>query len=205
METCGQILGKYHCFSRERGKSGYHDRSDAENVFDELKAQWGWDGFTTRDLARNRVVARCVAVVYNLWSLYVRLGSPEAHREAKTSRPVLLRILGRLVHSGRQTTLHLVSGHARADRIEAFLTGIHKFFEALKANAERGREQQAQFFRRSRFLEKPERSRKNRTKRGFSPCLCVREEFGVCFPSGFTRRLARARGRSLRGFRSRGG
>ena len=114
----------------------YRDRGDVENVFDELKAQWGWSGFTTRDLARNRVVARRVAVVYNLWSLYVRLGSPEAHREAKTSRPVLLRILGRLVHSGRQTTLHLVSGHARADRIEAFLTGIHKFFEALKANVE---------------------------------------------------------------------
>jgi hypothetical protein len=25
----------------------YRDRADAENVFDELKNQWGWGGFTT--------------------------------------------------------------------------------------------------------------------------------------------------------------
>jgi hypothetical protein len=27
----------------------YRDRADAENVFDELKNQWGWGGFTTQD------------------------------------------------------------------------------------------------------------------------------------------------------------
>jgi hypothetical protein len=30
----------------------YRDRGDAENVFDELKNQWGWGGFTTQDLKR---------------------------------------------------------------------------------------------------------------------------------------------------------
>ena len=30
----------------------YRDRADSENPFDELKNQWGWAGFTTRDLAR---------------------------------------------------------------------------------------------------------------------------------------------------------
>jgi len=30
----------------------YRDRADAENGFDELKNQWGWGGYTTRDIAR---------------------------------------------------------------------------------------------------------------------------------------------------------
>ena len=30
----------------------YRDRGDAENNFDELKNQWGWAGFTTRDSRR---------------------------------------------------------------------------------------------------------------------------------------------------------
>jgi len=30
----------------------YRDRGDSENCFDELKNQWGWGGFTTKDLQR---------------------------------------------------------------------------------------------------------------------------------------------------------
>ncbi len=30
----------------------YRDRADMENVFDELNNQWGWGGFTTKDLKR---------------------------------------------------------------------------------------------------------------------------------------------------------
>jgi hypothetical protein len=43
----------------------YRDRADAENVFDELKNQWGWGGFTTQDLTRCRLLAGTVALVYN--------------------------------------------------------------------------------------------------------------------------------------------
>ncbi|MDF0664722.1 MAG: transposase [Nitrospira sp.] len=43
----------------------YRDRADAERTFDELKHQWGWGGFTTQDLARCRLMARMVALVYN--------------------------------------------------------------------------------------------------------------------------------------------
>src|SRR6478736_2976065 len=35
----------------------YRDRADSENPFDELKNQWGWAGFVTRDLARCRLMA----------------------------------------------------------------------------------------------------------------------------------------------------
>jgi uncharacterized protein YegP (UPF0339 family) len=65
----------------------YRDRADAENAFDELKNQWGWGGFTTHDLHRCQLSARAVALIYNWWSLFVRLANPEARREAITSRP----------------------------------------------------------------------------------------------------------------------
>ena len=60
----------------------YRDRADCENVFDELKNQWGWGGFTTQDLTRCRLLAGIVALAYNWWSLFTRLADPEHHREA---------------------------------------------------------------------------------------------------------------------------
>jgi hypothetical protein len=54
----------------------HRDRADCENVFDELKNQWGhvedmlpaWGGFTTHDLGRCRLADRLVALVYNWWN-----------------------------------------------------------------------------------------------------------------------------------------
>ena len=66
----------------------YRDRADCENAFDELKNQWGWGGFTTQDLARCRLTARMVALVYNWWNIFVRLARPDKHLEAITSRPL---------------------------------------------------------------------------------------------------------------------
>jgi hypothetical protein len=43
----------------------YRDRADCENVFDELKNQGGWGGFTTQDLTRCRLLAGIVALAYN--------------------------------------------------------------------------------------------------------------------------------------------
>ena len=52
--------------------------------------QWGWGGFTTHDLHRCQLSARAVALIYNWWSLFVRLANPEARLEAMTSRPWLM-------------------------------------------------------------------------------------------------------------------
>ena len=49
----------------------YRDRADAENSFDELKNQWGWDGFTTQDIGRCQSSARAVALIYNWCSWYL--------------------------------------------------------------------------------------------------------------------------------------
>jgi hypothetical protein len=45
----------------------YRDRGDGENVFDEMKNQWGWGGYTTHDLARCRLAARLLGLFYNWW------------------------------------------------------------------------------------------------------------------------------------------
>jgi hypothetical protein len=63
----------------------YRDRGDCENSFDELKNHWGWGGFTTHDLARCRIMARTVALIFNWWNLFVRLADPDHHRAG--SRP----------------------------------------------------------------------------------------------------------------------
>ena len=89
----------------------YRDRSDCENNFDEMKNQWGWGGFTTRQLKSCQLMARLIALVFNWWSLYVRLAIPEKHHEAITSRPLLLSSVGRLTQHGRQKRLVVTSGH----------------------------------------------------------------------------------------------
>lgn len=43
----------------------YRQRADSENAYDELKNQWGWGGFISKDLLRCQVAARNVALVYN--------------------------------------------------------------------------------------------------------------------------------------------
>jgi hypothetical protein len=62
----------------------YRDRGDAENIYDEDKNQWGWGGYTTHDLKRCQIMARIVALIYNWWSLYVRLAIVEALPERLT-------------------------------------------------------------------------------------------------------------------------
>ena len=93
----------------------YRDRAAGENNFDELKNHWGWGGFTTRDLQRCRLMARIVALIYNWWSLFVRLADPDQHTEAITSRPLLLYGVGRQTRHANQTTI-TDHQHARQGR-----------------------------------------------------------------------------------------
>ena len=114
----------------------YRDRADCENSFDELKNQWGWGGFTTRDLKRCRLMAGCVALVFNWWNLFVRLADPNHHREAITSRPLLLQAVGRqTTHAGR-TTVTITSSHGDQNRARRALTRIAAFFSELRKTAE---------------------------------------------------------------------
>ena len=114
----------------------YRDRADCENVFDELKNQWGWGGFTTHDLARCRLTARMVALVYNWWNIFVRLAEPDKHLEAITSRPLLLAGIAERTRHGRQTILRIASTHGNAKWAERVLTGVARFLRGLIEAAE---------------------------------------------------------------------
>jgi hypothetical protein len=114
----------------------YRDRGDCENVFDEIKNQWGWGGFMTRDLRRCRIIARLVALVYNWWNVFTRLAQPKNHMEAVTSRPLLLHAVGRLVSTGRRKILHITPTHALGQHIRMVLNKIAEFMNTLASTAE---------------------------------------------------------------------
>ena len=114
----------------------YRDRADSENCFDELKNQWGWGGYTTQDLKRCRLVSRLVALVYNWWSLFVRLARPDKHSEAITSRPLLLHgVAKQTIHAG-QTTITISSTHAKSHFVQSALQALSGFLVRLKGAAE---------------------------------------------------------------------
>src|SRR5260370_38871300 len=114
----------------------YRDRGDAENNFDELKNQWGWAGFTTQDRKRCQIMGRIIALVYNWWTIFMRLGIPEKHAEAITSRPLALHGIARQTRHGNQTTVEITSTHAKASQIAEILTKGLGFLKRIKTTAE---------------------------------------------------------------------
>ena len=120
----------------------YRDRADAENGFDELKNQWGWGGYTTRDLARCRLSARAVGLVYNWWSWYSRLAFPGSRREAITSRPLLLSAIGRSTKHAGQIHLFLTPMHAAQKKVERGIENIRRGLRIVRETAEQFLEHQ---------------------------------------------------------------
>jgi hypothetical protein len=114
----------------------YRDRGDCENAFDELKNQWGWGGFTTHDLKRCRLLAGSVALIFNWWSLFVRLADPDRRPEAITSRPLLLQAIARQTQHAGQTTLTLSSTHGEQHRARRAYLRIAGFLARLRETAE---------------------------------------------------------------------
>ena len=114
----------------------YRDRGDAENTFDEIKNQWGWTGFTTQDLKRCQFSAMAVALVYNWWSVFVRLAHPQARLEAITARPLLLAGIGELTQHGGQTHLTITPMHAKAGFGKELLTRVSRRLNEWKHTAE---------------------------------------------------------------------
>lgn len=114
----------------------YRDRADAENNFDELKNHWGWGGFTTQDIKRCRFMARITALIYNWWSLFVRLAHPEQHTEAVTSRPLMLYAIGKQTRHAGQTRLTISSSHAESGKVEQRYRWMAALFKELRSTAE---------------------------------------------------------------------
>lgn len=114
----------------------YRDRGDSENNFDELKNQWAWAGFTTQDRKRCQIMARITALIYNWWTIFMRLGIPDKHAEAITSRPLALHGIARRTDHSNQTTLEITSMHSKADVIAKALTTVSAFLKRIKNTAE---------------------------------------------------------------------
>ena len=114
----------------------YRDRGDAENNFDELKNQWGWAGFTTQDRKRCQIMGRIIALIYNWWTIFMRLGIPDKHAEAVTSRPLALHGIARQTRHGNQTSVEITSTHARAPYIARMMTNVSGFLKRIKTTAE---------------------------------------------------------------------
>jgi hypothetical protein len=96
-------------------------------------------------------MARCVALVFNWssvsvsladanetlrWTLFARLADPDHHREAITTRPLLLTAIGRQTSHAGRTTIHVSSSHGKHFRARQALTRIGAFLEALRSTAE---------------------------------------------------------------------
>jgi len=105
----------------------YNPRGDNENCYDELKNQWGWGGFTLKDLARSELMARFIALIYNWWSIYIKLVDEQVAREAITSRPMYLEHVAKVSTHQSTQTLVVFCAHTQTERIK----------EKLQAAAER--------------------------------------------------------------------
>ena len=114
----------------------YRDRADSENSFDELKNQWGWGGYVTKDLKRSRYSALMVAIAYNWWSLFTRLANPKIKMEAITSRPFLLSGIGRKTSHAGQKYLTISSSHAKSAEARMMLENVSKMLHNWAINAE---------------------------------------------------------------------
>jgi hypothetical protein len=114
----------------------YRDRADCENGFDELKNQWGWGGYTTQDLARCRLSAQAVALIYNWWNLYLRMVDPRKHREAITARPLLLTAVARISDHANQRLIRITPLHAFAKQAITRLQAVSTKLKECKRNAE---------------------------------------------------------------------
>jgi hypothetical protein len=87
----------------------YAKRADTENVFDELKNQWGFRGYCSQRAVVTELAARLVLLTCNLWSLFTRLMglNPGHHSEAIKSRRDFLFLAAQVVESGRQRVVKL--------------------------------------------------------------------------------------------------
>ena len=95
----------------------YNPRADNENSYDELKNQWGWCGFTLKDLARSELMACLIALIYNWWSLYTKLVDEEIAREAITSRPMFLMHIAKASNHQSMRFLVIFCSHVHSYRI----------------------------------------------------------------------------------------
>lgn len=76
-----------------------------------------------------------MTLVYNWWSLFVRLANPDARREAIASRPWLMSSVGRRTEHAGQTTLTLTGLHAHFEKARAMPMRVSARLQGFVAHA----------------------------------------------------------------------
>ena len=66
----------------------------------------------------------------------MRLGIPDKHVEAITSRPLALQGIARQTKHGNQTTVEITSMHSQGGQIAEILTKVSAFLKRIKTAAE---------------------------------------------------------------------
>jgi hypothetical protein len=110
----------------------YRPRADTENVFAELKPQWGFDGFCSGKKSVTALAARLGLLVDKLWHLFLRLIEPGRHVESKGGRRWLLLIAGRLRQSGWQKPFPIGVAGAWWEQLKA---GSQRIYRGLAQTA----------------------------------------------------------------------
>jgi hypothetical protein len=116
----------------------YRDRGDSENIFDELKNQWGWAGYCTQDIFRGQVMTRITALIYNWWSLFVQLADSDSdqRREAITSRPLLLYAIGRMTKHAGQIIVTVTPSHGMHEQARRMQARVMAVLNWIKQGAQ---------------------------------------------------------------------
>ena len=117
-------------------------RGDCENVFDEMKNQWGWGGFTAHSLAQTALFAGLSVIAANLWNIFTRLGGDGSHREAATSRPLLQSCIARLTRHARQGVITIYT--AANEKAQGIYRAISAFLAKVASASQLGVEQRRQ-------------------------------------------------------------
>lgn len=110
----------------------YKQRADCENVFDELKNQWGFDGFCSKTSHVTEHAARMTLITYNLWNLFSRLMEPGKHIEARTGRRWFLIIASRMVETAREK---MVKISIKDKWKEDLMQGYKRIYDWLNSTA----------------------------------------------------------------------
>ena len=82
------------------------------------------------------MMARITALIYNWWTIFMRLGIPDKHAEAVTSRPLALYGIARRTRHSNQTTVEVTSTHSKAGLMAQALIKVSAFLKRIKATAE---------------------------------------------------------------------
>ena len=117
-------------------------RGDCENVFDEMKNQWGWGGFTSHSPAQTALFAGLSVIAANLWNIFTRLGGDGSHREAATSRPLLQSCIARITRHARQgiVTIYTATGGKAREAYRAISAFLAKVASASQLGVEQRRQ-----------------------------------------------------------------